>query len=142
MTTRWLSVLGFLAASAAASASAETVNLTAALSGANEVPPVQGTASGTAAVALDTASRLLTWEVQVQGLSAPISAAHFHGPSSTSANAPVVIPIAKAGDTSPFKGSTTITPEQMADLLAGRYYLNIHTPNNPPGEIRGQVAKK
>ena len=53
-----------------------------------------------------------------------------------------VIPIAKAGDQTPFKGSTTLTPEQMADLLAGRWYVNVHTPSNPPGELRGQVVKK
>ena len=26
-----------------------------------------------------------------------------------------------------------------ADLVAGRYYINIHTAANPGGEIRGQV---
>jgi len=25
--------------------------------------------------------------------------------------------------------------------VAGRYYINIHTAANPPGEIRGQVTK-
>ena len=52
------------------------------------------------------------------------------------------IPIAKAGDPSPFKCSATLTPEQMADVLAGRWYVNVHTPNHPPGEIRGQLVKK
>ncbi|HZX84937.1 MAG TPA: CHRD domain-containing protein, partial [Reyranella sp.] len=30
---------------------------------------------------------------------------------------------------------------QAADLAAGRWYFNIHTAANPPGEIRGQVTK-
>jgi hypothetical protein len=70
--------------------------------------------------------------------------AHFdrplHGPQQE--NASVVIPIANTGDASPFKGSATLTPEQAEALLAGRWYVNIHTPAHPPGEIRGQVLKK
>ena len=141
MCTR-LAVIGLIAAFAAAPAAAEMVNMTAALSAANEVPPVQSPANGTAGVVVNTDTRELRWDVQVQSLSAPLSASHFHGPAAREQNAPVVIPIAKAGDQSPFKGSTTITPEQMADLLAGRWYVNVHTPSHPPGEIRGQLVKK
>jgi hypothetical protein len=39
------------------------------------------------------------------------------------------------------EGSATLTDAQAVDLLAGRYYINIHTAANPPGEIRGQVTK-
>ena len=141
MHTR-LGVIGLLAAFATVPASAEMVNMTASLSAANEVPPVQSPANGAATVMVNTDTRELRWDVQVQNLSAPMTASHFHGPATSAQNGPVVIPIAKAGDQSPFKGSATLTPEQMADLLAGRWYVNIHTPNNPPGEIRGQVVKK
>jgi len=37
--------------------------------------------------------------------------------------------------------SATLTDAQAADLLAGRYYINIHTAANSGGEIRGQVTK-
>jgi len=43
--------------------------------------------------------------------------------------------------TSPAQGSAALTDAQSADLLAGRYYINIHTAANPAGEIRGQVTK-
>jgi hypothetical protein len=33
------------------------------------------------------------------------------------------------------------TAAQAADLMAGKYYVNIHTTANPGGEIRGQVTK-
>ena len=137
-----LSAIGLIAAFATAPAAAEVVNMTAALSAANEVPPVQSPANGAANVVVNTDSREVRWDVQVQNLSAPMTASHFHGPASSAQNGPVVIPIAKAGDQSPFKGSATITPEQMADLLAGRWYVNVHTPGHPPGEIRGQLVKK
>jgi hypothetical protein len=140
MLLRCFALLGVLAASGPASA--ETVGLSAALSAANEVPPVQSPGTGTATVTFDTQSREMRWEVLVQGLSAPLTAAHFHGPGSSTQNSPVIVPIAKPGDQSPFKGSATLTPEQAADLLAGRWYVNIHTQAHPPGEIRGQLTKR
>ncbi len=42
---------------------------------------------------------------------------------------------------SPAEGSATLTDAQAADLVAGKYYVNIHTAANPGGEIRGQVTK-
>jgi hypothetical protein len=42
---------------------------------------------------------------------------------------------------SPIKGSATLTEAQAADLLAGKYYINIHTAAHKGGEIRGQVEK-
>ena len=44
--------------------------------------------------------------------------------------------------TSPIKGDATLTDAQLADLQAGRWYLNIHTDANKGGELRGQVVKK
>lgn len=135
-------ILGLVAASVAVPAWADMVNMTAALAPGNEVPPVQSSGSGAATIRLDTASHQMSWEVQVQNLTAPMTAAHFHGPATSAQNGPVVIPIAKAGDQSPFKGSVTLTPDQMTDVLNGHYYVNVHTPTYPPGELRGQVVKQ
>jgi hypothetical protein len=41
--------------------------------------------------------------------------------------------------TSPIKGSATVTDQQMNDLLANKWYVNVHTQAHPNGEIRGQV---
>ena len=43
--------------------------------------------------------------------------------------------------TSPAKGNATLTEAQAADLIAGRWYVNVHTAANRGGEIRGQVTK-
>ena len=110
------------------------------LSGANEVPPVQSQAKGTAEVTYDPAGKKVNWTVNYSGLSGPATAAHFHGPAERGKNAGVAVPIHNQG-TSPVKGSATLTDAQAADLQAGRYYINIHTAANPGGEIRGQVTK-
>jgi hypothetical protein len=54
----------------------------------------------------------------------------------------VVVPIPSSpADASIVGGEATLTPEQVADLLAGKWYANIHTQANPGGEIRGQVTR-
>lgn len=40
-----------------------------------------------------------------------------------------------------WEGTIEVTEEQLADLQAGRYYINIHTEAHPDGEIRGQVVE-
>jgi hypothetical protein len=142
MNARWMIAVTLSAVCAATIAHAETVVFVTPLSGENEVPPVQTSGKGTATVTADTASRAVQWEVVVQGLSGPISASHFHCPAAAGQNAPVSIPISGAGVESPLKGSATISAEQMDNLLGGRCYVNVHTAQHPPGEIRGQVVRR
>jgi CHRD domain len=42
--------------------------------------------------------------------------------------------------TSPMEGQITLDPAQAADLLAGKWYVDIHTLAFPAGEIRGQMT--
>jgi hypothetical protein len=42
---------------------------------------------------------------------------------------------------SPIEGTATLTENQAADLLSGKWYANIHTAANPGGELRGQMMK-
>ena len=50
------------------------------------------------------------------------------------------MPIAGA-DKGSFEGSATLTDEQAAELMAGKWYVNVHTAANKGGEVRGQVTK-
>ena len=120
-------------------AHAETVTLKARMSGKYEAPPNDSTASGTAEATLDTATRELTYIVTYSGLSGPVVGAHFHGPSKAGKNAGIVMPFKMLE--SPIKGTATLTDSQAADLLAGKWYANIHTAANPGGEIRGQMKR-
>ncbi len=112
----------------------------AALDAKSEVPPNASTATGTADIDYDPATKKLSWKLTYSGLSGPATAAHFHGPAETGKNAGVAVAIPNAGK-SPVEGSATLTDAQAADFMAGKYYVNIHTQANPGGEIRGQVTK-
>ena len=118
-------------------ASAEVVQFKAELKGAMEVPANDSAGSGTADVSLDTDTKKLTWKVTQQGLSGEPTAAHFHGPAAVGENAGPALDVSgKLAD-----GSADLTDAQMADLQAGKWYLNVHTEKFPDGEIRGQVEK-
>lgn len=139
MTKTMLATLAFGAAIVFAGP-AFADKMKATLDGKSQVPPNTSTATGTAEIDYDPASKKLDWKVTYTGLSGPATAAHFHGPAEAGKNAGVAVAIPNAG-TSPVSGSATLTDAQAADLVAGKYYINIHTAANPGGEIRGQVTK-
>ena len=119
--------------------SSSSTAMTAQLSGASEVPAVVTDATGKVEASLNTGSNVLTWKITYSGLSGPATAAHFHGPAMVGQNAGVVLPIS-APLASPLTGSATLTASQAADLMAGKWYVNVHTAANPNGEARGQVG--
>lgn len=123
----------------AGSAWAASVTFKTSLSGKEEVPPTTSTATGSIEATFDPATKKLTWKGSYSGLTGPETAAHFHGPAAAGVNAGVVVPV--DAKSSSFEGSATLTDEQAADLVAGKWYFNVHTAQNKAGEIRGQLAK-
>ena len=123
----------------ASPAVAETISFKADLKASEEVPPNDSKATGTVTATYDTASKKLTWKGNYSGLSGPATMAHFHGPAEPGKNAGVAVPITPS--TSPFENSANLTDAQAADLMAGRWYVNVHTGAHPGGEIRGQFVK-
>lgn len=115
------------------------VTFTTQLRAANEVPPNVSPGTGSVDAVLDKNTNLLRWKVSFSGLTGAPTAAHFHGPAAIGANAGVALGW-PAPIRSPMEGRATLTPAQAADLLAGRWYANIHTARNPGGEVRGQMT--
>ena len=127
---------GWLALNSAACA--ETITFNAKLDAASEVPASASTGSGSVAASFDTGTKTLAWTGSFSGLTGDATAAHFHGPAVTGANSAVAVPIASFK--SPFTGTAPLTDAQVADLFAGKWYVNIHTAKFPNGEIRGQLV--
>lgn len=111
------------------------------LSGDQEVPPVDTDARGAAFFHLMDGN-VLHYQIYVWDIEG-ISAAHIHE-APPGQNGPVIFPLFPADDAefdpdNPLVGEVTLSDEQLQTLLAGDYYVNVHTPANPGGEIRGQI---
>jgi hypothetical protein len=133
-------VVAFVAFSTAIlPAQAAVIPLKAELKGGNEVPPNSAKGSGMVTMTYDSASKRLTWEGNLSGLSGAPTAAHFHGPAKSGKNASVQLAIPNPA--AKFQGSALLTDKQAAALLDGQIYVNIHTVAHPGGELRGQVVK-
>jgi hypothetical protein len=120
--------------------SAGSVGVSASLSAAAEVPPNTSSATGSLQGTYNKDTKLLSWKLVYSGLSGPATMAHFHGPALAGQNAGVVVPLTNAASMA--ESSATLTDAQATDLLAGKWYINVHTAQNPGGEIRGQVLVK
>ena len=117
---------------------ADSLNLGATLSGSAEVPPNTSAGMGQLQAEFDKATNTFSYTLRYSGLSGPVKAAHFHGPAEAGKNAGVALGISNIGE-SPVQGRAVLTAAQAADLLAGKWYVNLHTAANPGGEVRGQV---
>jgi len=126
----------------------------------NQNPPVVGGSGGEvgAGITYDDVTNLLTIHVgwgSGQGftnLTGNAIAGHLHGPTTDSPplayteNAGVDVPLDGLAGWNPsatnggLNDSTTLTAGQETTLLAGKYYMNVHTNANGNGEIRGQLV--
>lgn len=117
-------------------------NLT--LSPDQEIPaPNLGNASpsGSATVVVDKSSGLVEISGSYTGMTSNVAAAHLHGLAGPGSNAGVIFGFSVTGGTEgTFSGSSTLDDANLSGLLAGLTYINVHTANNGPGEIRAQVV--
>ncbi len=114
---------------------AQLVNFEATLSGSEEVPVRITPATGTATATLDTATNFFSLQYTFSGLLGAQTDAHIHG-GARGTNGGVLFPL---GLGSPNSFSTFLTDLQESRLLAGLWYVNIHSTVFPAGEIRGQL---
>ena len=132
---------GLACAAWAVPASAAPLSFTVQLSGAQQVPPVQTSGTGSATITYDPSTQKVTWNITYAGLSSPVTMAHFHN-AAAGKNGPVVVWLSKRDGSvaSPLTGEATLTPAQAQQFLAGDWYVNVHSQDHPGGEIRGQAV--
>jgi hypothetical protein len=127
---------------------------TATLSGKDEVPPKNTKATGAAEFTLSSDGKTMTYKVNVKDID-KVTMAHIHQ-GKAEVNGPVVVVLFKANSpTGPENGVLSqgnitsdklegpLKGKQISDLVKliedGNAYANVHTQQNPKGEIRGQI---
>jgi aldose sugar dehydrogenase len=110
-----------------------TANLTAA----QETPPNNSTAVGTATILLSPDETTARVSLNFSGLTSAETDAHIHGPAAPGVIGVILFPL-PTGNVSDFLIS--LTPTDVANLKNGQLYVNVHTTNFPNGEIRGQFG--
>src|SRR5215218_10208354 len=125
------------------------------LTGAAEVPPVQTSASGFAELEVEEGSDNMEYDIIAINIDR-VTQAHIHQGTSSEAG-PVVATLFNASTpTGPTTGDLTngtitsanlegpLQGKQLSDLIAlmqnGQAYVNVHTEQNPDGEIRGTIV--
>ena len=142
-------------------AAAQTVTLSADLTGGEETPAALNTGMfGTVAVGVDQQSKELTVTLRVFNTPTPTTAGHIHmgsagTPGPTVLNFPASL-VGRVGDFAmtfrlgdtpgvftprPAIGINTID-DVIEAVIGGNTYVNIHTTQNPGGEIRGQLLPR
>ncbi|HZO24055.1 MAG TPA: CHRD domain-containing protein [Steroidobacteraceae bacterium] len=130
--------LGVLTATAlllvTASAAAEDVKVS--LTGSEETPPVTTSATGSGTIHIHK-DKSVTGTIKTKGIEGTAAHIHLGAPGQSG---PPIITLTKAANgawTVP-KGSK-LTDEQYQSFKDGNLYVNVHSAEHKPGEIRAQL---
>ena len=111
----------------------------ATLSGASEMPPTYSRARGYFEAVYRPSTKVLEYRLNLVGLSSQITMGYLQGPAGPDENAQPVAPINVPFYDYTIWNGVTLTEQQAAQVLAGRWYVNVLTAKYPDGEIRGQI---
>lgn len=116
----------------------EIQNYAVLLEGMQEVPMVDTDQSAIATVSINETDMMVMAEMDLSDVSG-VTAAHIHA-GEVGINGPVVFGFSDSdGDGVWIIESEEVTQAQHDTLLAGRWYVNVHTESFPNGELRGQI---
>jgi hypothetical protein len=134
-----------VAGAAGARSQATTIQVTTAMTAAQEVPAptgdvgaARGTFTATVTKASSGSGGVLTWELTFSGLTGPAAASHVHT-AARGVSGPVAVPLCGPCE-SPASGTANIDEAVLNALQTGGAYANVHTATNAAGEIRGQIS--
>ena len=112
------------------------VDLKVNLTGAEETPPVTTSASGTGTISI-AADKSVRGTIKTAGIDGTVAHIHVGAPGESG---PPIITLSKSADgVWSVPPGAKLTDEQYASFKAGKLYVNIHSAEHKPGEIRAQL---
>ena len=106
------------------------------LIGAEETPPVTTTASGTGTITI-AADKSVSGIIKTKGIVGTV--AHIHVGAPGQAGPPIITLDKTAEGVWAVPAGSKLTDEQFVSFKAGNLYVNVHSAEHKPGEIRGQL---
>jgi hypothetical protein len=134
-----LAIAVFIAGALAGSAGIATAGeINVKLSGDQEVPPVQTTASGQGTVTVED-DKSIKGKITTSNIKG--TGAHVHD-APVGKNGPDIITLNKTGDDEwSIPSGAKLTDAQYDAFKAGGLYINVHSDEHKSGEIRGQLKR-
>jgi CHRD domain-containing protein len=130
------SVLAAAALLAASIGVAHAEDVKVSLTGAEEVPAVTTKATGEGKISI-AKDMTVTGSVKTKDIVGTV--AHIHE-AEKGKNGPPIITLAKSGDdTFTVPEGSKLTDAQYQAFKAGHLYVNVHSAEHKPGEIRAQL---
>jgi hypothetical protein len=115
--------------------------LSAQLTGPVEVPPGDPDGSGTATFTVNPGLAEVCWDIQVQNITLPATAAHIHA-APVGVAGPIVVPLTAPDATGMSSGCTDVDRSLAIAIVSdpAAYYVNVHNVDFPTGAVRGQLG--
>ncbi len=106
------------------------------LTGAEETPPVTTSASGAGKISIEK-DHTVKGSIKTTGIEG--IAAHIHVGAPGQAGPPIITLTKGENGTWKVPDGAKLTDEQFASFTSGNLYVNVHSADHKPGEIRGQL---
>jgi hypothetical protein len=116
---------------------------TVAMTGAQEAPgPGDPDGSGIAILRLNPGREQVCFQLLVEDITLPVSAAHIHE-APPGEPGPVVVGLAAPNASGEASGCVSASRELILDIIGEpeEYYVNVHTSDFPAGAVRGQLSR-
>jgi hypothetical protein len=111
------------------------------IAGTQSVPSNASTARGVFNGTFDASTNQISVNIVYNGLASNATAGHIHS-GAVGTNGPVIVPFGgfPATTSGTYTNTLALPAAQVANLMAGNTYINIHNATFPGGEIRGQIT--
>jgi CHRD domain len=111
-------------------------NVGVSLTGSEETPPVTTSATGTGTIKIGK-DKSVSGSIKTSGIDGTVAHIHVGAPGQSG---PPIITLEKTADgVWSVPAGAKLTDEQYASFKAGNLYVNVHSAEHKPGEIRAQL---